>query len=390
MLTFKLAIRNLLGAGLRTWLNVLVLSLSYVVIIYMNGMLDGWNRQAKNDMIHWEAGYGQLWQKNYDPIDPFTLQNSFGPIPRELKGPVDEGQIAPVLITMASFYPEGRIQSILLKGIPENQKVIDLPTAKMTADSAEIPGLVGKRMAESNKIRIGDLITLRWRDRNGTFDAADVRISAIFNSNVPSIDGGQIWIPLNRMQEMLGAPGEATLLIRGKSEWPAFNREGWVTKDLKTLTADIDQIIKTKSISSGVMYLILLMLAMLAIFDTQVLTIFRRQREIGTQIALGMTRWQVVRLFTVEGAMHAVLAAGLAALYGIPFLASQAKNGIPMPQATDSMGLAIAEKIFPVYSIGLIIITIIVVLITSTIVSYIPARRISKMNPTEAIKGRIQ
>jgi len=390
MLTFKLAIRNLVGAGLRTWLNVFVLSLSYVVIIYLNGMLDGWNRQAKTDMVHWDTGQGQLWQKNYDPIDPFTLQNSFGPIPAELNNLVGEGQIAPVLVTMASIYPQGRIQSILLKGIPENQKVLDLPTASMIGDYADLPGIIGHRMAESNKIKVGDLITLRWRDRNGTFDAADVRITAIFNTNVPTVDGGQIWIPLSRLQNMIQAPKAATILIKGKTAWPAFNSEGWVTKDLKTLTADIDQVIKMKSISSSVMYLILLMLAMLAIFDTQVLSIFRRQREIGTEIALGMTRWQVVRLFTMEGAMHGVLAAILAAIYGIPFLASQAKLGIPMPKATDSMGMALAEKIFPVYSIGLIITTVIFVLITTLIVSYIPARRISRMNPTEAIKGRIQ
>ncbi|MFA6128535.1 MAG: FtsX-like permease family protein [Bacteroidales bacterium] len=390
MLTFKLALRNLLGAGLRTWLNVLVLSLAYVVIIYMNGMLDGWNRQAKTDMVHWSTGQGQLWQKDYDPIDPFTLQNSMGKIPVEFTGLVEEGRIAPVLVAMASFYPEGRIQSILLKGIPENQKVIDLPTYSMTGDTSEIPGIIGKRMAESNKIKVGDMVTLRWRDRNGTFDASDVRISAVFNTNVPMVDAGQIWIPLSRMQKMFGAPGEATILISDKPVWPKFTDENWVSKDVKTLTAEIDQVIKTKSIGSAVMYIILLLLAMLAIFDTQVLSIFRRQREIGTQIALGMTRWQVVRLFTIEGAMNAVLAAALAAVYGIPFLASQAKSGIPMPQATDSMGLAIAEKIFPVYSIGLIIITIVFVLITATIVSYIPARRIAKMNPTEAIKGRIQ
>lgn len=390
MLTFKLAFRNLVGAGLRTWLNVFVLSLSYVVIIYMNGMLDGWNRQAKTDMIHWNTGQGQLWQKNYDPIDPFTLQNSFGPIPAELGTLVGEGQVAPVLITMASFYPEGRIQSILLKGIPVNQKVIDLPTASMTGNPNEIPAIVGKRMAQSNKIKVGDLITLRWRDRNGTFDAADVRITAVFDTNVPTVDGGQIWIPLKQLQDMIQAPGEATILIRGKSEWPSVKSGEWIMKDLKYLTAEIDQIIKTKSFGSAVMYIILLLLAMLAIFDTQVLSIFRRQREIGTQIALGMTRWQVVRLFTIEGAMHAVLAAVVAAAYGIPFLASQAKSGIPMPAATDSMGLAIAEKIFPVYSIGLIIITVVFVLVTATIVSFIPARRISKMNPTEAIKGRIQ
>ena len=57
------------------------------------------------------------------------------------------------------------------------------------------------------------------------------------------------------------------------------------------------------------LWAILLMLAMLAVFDTQVLSIFRRQKEIGTYIALGMTRKQVVTLFTLEGAMHAVLAA---------------------------------------------------------------------------------
>jgi ABC-type lipoprotein release transport system permease subunit len=390
MLIFKLAIRNLIGAGLRTWLNVLVLSLAYVVIIYMNGMLDGWNLQAKSDMIHWATGHGQLWQKNYDPIDPFTLQNSFGPIPAEINPMVTDGRVAPVLIAMASFYPEGRIQSILLKGITENQQAIDIPTMSLKDGSIEIPGIIGKRMAESNKIKTGDLITLRWRDKGGTFDAADVRIKAIFNTNVPTVDAGQIWIPLSRMQSMLGVPGAATILIRGKSDWPAFTSGDWIVKDLKVLTADIDQIIKTKSISSAVLYLILLMLAMLAIFDTQVLSIFRRQREIGTQIALGMTRGQVVRLFTVEGAMNAVLAAGAAAVYGIPFLASQAKYGIPMPQATDSMGLAIAEKIFPVYSIGLVFATIAFVLITATIVSYIPSGRISRMNPTDAIKGKIK
>ena len=390
MLTFKLALRNLFGAGLRTWLNVFVLSLSYVVIIYMNGMLDGWNQQAKSDMVNWATGSGQYWQKTYDPLDPFTLQDSYSPIPDELKQMVSSGEIAPVLITMASFYPEGRIQSILLKGISANQQVIKLPTAALSSDQPEIPALVGKRMAETNKIKVGDLITVRWRDRDGAFDAVDMRIAEIFSCNVPTIDAGQIWVPLDRLQSMLKVPGEATLLIRGKAGIPFFSNDRWVEKDLKTLTADIDQVIKSKSMGTAVMYIILMLLAMLAIFDTQVLSIFRRQREIGTEIALGMTRWQVVRLFTAEGAMHAVLAAVLAALYGIPFLASQVKNGIPMPEGTDDMGFAVAERIFPVYSLGLVVFTILFVLITATIVSYIPARRIAKMNPTEAIKGRIQ
>ena len=220
MLTIKLAIRNLLGAGLRTWLNVFVLSLSYVVIVYINGMLDGWNIQAKSDMVHWQTGDGQYWHKNYDPLDPFTLSESFAPVPSTMTDLVRQGEIVPVLVSMASFYPEGRIQSILLKGIPGDQKVLDLPTNAFQAENNEIPALIGKRMAQANKISKGDLITVRWRDQNGTFDAADVRVVEIFNSNVPTIDAGQIWIPLERMQSMLNVPGQATLLVRGKTPWP--------------------------------------------------------------------------------------------------------------------------------------------------------------------------
>ena len=46
MLILQLALRNLLGAGLRTWLNVVALSFSFVVIVFLQGMYDGMNRQA--------------------------------------------------------------------------------------------------------------------------------------------------------------------------------------------------------------------------------------------------------------------------------------------------------------------------------------------------------
>jgi len=74
MLALKLAYRNLMGARLRTWLNVIVLSLSFVVIIWNKGILNGWDLQARHDTIDWQIGGGQYWQKNYDPFDLFRLR----------------------------------------------------------------------------------------------------------------------------------------------------------------------------------------------------------------------------------------------------------------------------------------------------------------------------
>ena len=69
MTAFKLALRNLIGAGLRTWLNVGVLALILNLIIWHYGLLDGWNHMAEKDMIAWEIGGGQVWNENYDPYD---------------------------------------------------------------------------------------------------------------------------------------------------------------------------------------------------------------------------------------------------------------------------------------------------------------------------------
>ena len=77
-LAFHLAYKNLMGAGLRTWLNAGVLSFAFIVIIFYNGLIDGWNEQAKIDAIHWEYGHGHLLNENYDPYDPFSIQDGYG------------------------------------------------------------------------------------------------------------------------------------------------------------------------------------------------------------------------------------------------------------------------------------------------------------------------
>jgi putative ABC transport system permease protein len=390
MLSIKLAYRNLVGAGLRTWLNVFVLSFVYIMIIWHYGIIDGWNIQARKDMQDWEVGNGQYWQQNYDPYDFFTLEESHAKIPEAFKKEIKEGNITPVLISQGSVYPEGRILSMLLKGIDPDQKVLALPTAEMNVELELIPVIIGKRMAKTCKLQEGDTTIIRWRDINGTFDAAEIKVVKVFNCNVPNVDGGQIWIPIKKLQQMMQSPDEATIFVIGDNFNIIDNVPDWKYKNQASLMTEMDEIIKMKKVGGSFLYLVLILLAMLAIFDTQVLSIFRRQKEIGTYIAMGMTRKQVVSLFTVEGAMHAILAVIVGAIYGVPFLLWQIKAGFSLPAGTDDMGLSIAEKIFPVYGIGLIAGTILLVLIITTVVSYMPARKISKMNPTDAIKGKIQ
>ena len=382
-LALKLAFKNIYGAGLRTVLNVIVLSFSFVIIIFLNGVMDGWNAQAKKDTIEWEYGYGQLRHKDYDPFDSYTILDSHAPIPE------DRPDLTPILIHQASIYPEGRMMNIVLKGIDADQQTLLLPTSSLSAKENQYPVIIGKRFAASSKLNLGDEVLLRWRDVNGTYDANTIYISAIFDSNVPTIDDGQIWMNINDLWQMTDQVNEATLLVLNETSTP-LESTLWNFYSQKELLSTIEEIIATKKISSSIMYILLLAIALLAIFDTQVLSIFRRQKEIGTYVALGMTRRKVVGLFTIEGSMYSILALFLASLYGTPFFIFIKKIGIPVAEADQEVGLAIAERIFPIYGFSLVVGTVIVVVLASTIVSFLPARKIAKINPVSALKGKLQ
>jgi len=390
MIAIKLAIKNLIGAGLRTILNVFILSVAFVVIIMQNGLIQGWNKQARHDAEKWEYARGQYRQLSYDPYDVFTLEEAHAAIPSELMEARNSGDVAPILITQATIYPEGRLKSVLLKGIDPGQKTLSLPTDKLAGPPEAIPAILGSRMAMSIKANVGDYLMVRWRDANGTFDATEVYIADIFSTTVPSMDLAQIWIPISNLQSMMGLEDEATLIAVKDDNLAGMELPDWKFMSLDELLTPMDEMIKGKSVGNAILSAILLALALLAIFDTQVLSIFRRQKEIGTFIAMGMTRRQVISIFTVEGTMHAISALVMGAIWGTPLLIWFKKTGMPMPEGVDQMGLPVTESIIPAYSIGLVMISVCVVTITTAIVSYMPARKIARMNPNDAIRGKIQ
>jgi len=395
MTLLRLALKNLLGAGLRTWLNVFVLSLSFVLIIFARGLLEGMNRQAEQAMVASEVGGGHFQHPAYDPYDPLTLVDAHGRVPAPLEDLAAAGKAAPVLVIQGTIYSEGRLFTVQVKGIDPGQGVINVPTAFLggaAAASGEIPALIGTRMAKTAGLGKGDAFTLQWRDARGTFDAREAVVVEVFSTSVQTVDSGQIWVPLALLREMTGLAGEATLVILAQGTaaptLSSSDAPAWIFRGPDYFLSDLRAMVASKTAGSTIVYTIFLLLAMLAIFDTQVLSIFHRRREIGTLMALGFTRGKVIGLFTLEGMLNSVLAALVAAVYGIPLLSWIARTGWALPGDTDSYGFALGERIFPAYGAGLVAGTTVLVLLVTTVVSFLPTRRIAKLKPTDALRGR--
>ena len=386
---FKIAIKNLLGARLRTFLNVLVTAFSFFLILFMSAMYDGMLEHAKQVTMDTEIAGGAYWHPEYDPLDPMVFEDAHSVLPEEVQSLVDQKKAFPVLVSQASIYPGGRIMPAIMKGIPPEQNIVNMPTEVLAGrDDIAIPVLIGKGMANDTKLNVGDSFTIRWLDVNRTYDADEGTVVHIMDTENFKLDMGHIWIPLEKAQTMLAMEEEATYVTYEKG-LPAVQDKGdWISRDINYLVQDMEAIIEADKPGAQIMYMILLALAAMGIFNAQVLSIFRRGKEIGTLMALGMSRQRVVGLFTLEGGLNAILAAMATLIFFGPVLWYFGVYGIPLPIDYTEMGMIVAKRLIPVYTMGLVVSTTILVSIIVLVVSYIPSRRIARMKPTDALRGK--
>ncbi|HDR04362.1 MAG TPA: ABC transporter permease [Candidatus Marinimicrobia bacterium] len=387
MINLKLAWRNIRGAGIRAILNSLVLSLVIVIIIWMQGLYDGMSEQMSRAMIDMELGGGQLWHPAYDPYNPMELPDAHQPLSDKLKKYVAEGKITPILVVQGTMYPHGRMQAIFFRGIDPSQDIIQVPSRHLdNGDGYSIPVIIGKRMAENSNLKEGETFTIQWRNAEGVYDAADAKVIHIMDTPVSTVDIGQVWMPLNQLQSMMALPDAATLII-SKADFE-FSGEiiGWDFKPLSFLLKEVEALVKSKQGGGMLMSIVLLFLALIAIFDTQLLAVFRRKREIGMLIAMGMTPRQVGRLFTLEGSLYGIIAIAMSAIYGIPLMIWTQVNGLYFGDMMDDFGMALGNTLYPIYTVSKTLAIVITIFLIVLFVSYYPARKIAKMNPTDALR----
>ena len=384
--------KNLLGAKLRTWLNVFVTAISFFMIIFISAMYDGMREHAMQVSIDTEIAGGAYWHPEYDPLDPMTFEDAHSVPPDAVRALVDQKKAIPVLVSQASIYPNGRIMPVIMKGINPEQNIVNMPTQMLANnDEITIPVLIGQGMANDAKLKVGDSFTIRWLDAERTYDADEGIVVHIMDTENFKLDMGHIWVPLEKAQAMLAMEGEATYVTYAEGLSIVENKGDWVPRDVKYLIRDMEALIKADEPNAAIMYIILLALAAMGIFNAQVLSIFRRGKEIGTLMALGMTRSRVVGLFTLEGGLNAFLAVIMTVILFGPVLWYFGAYGINLgiDYSEGQMGLIIAKRLIPVYSIGLLITTTIIVSIIVLIVSYMPSRRIARMKPTDALRGKV-
>jgi len=120
----------------------------------------------------------------------------------------------------------------------------------------------------------------------------------------------------------------------------------------------------------GVVAFIALVLAVLGLYSMMAYMVSRRTRELGVRLALGATRWQVIGLTSAHGIRITVLGLVIGAL-------AAAALGRVMESALFGVVASSAWQLLALMAL---------VASVSAVASYIPARRIARLDPTTALR----
>ncbi len=388
----KLAYRNIVGNGWRSLINIAILSIMCIGMLWMESMYHSWISLARTQQHEWEFASGMARVSSYDPFDVFSWDSAYAPYPQRVQTLIDQGKATPVLYSPAAIYPQGRMLAVVAKGIPASQTLLSLPSGILRDSASGYPAaIIGSAMAKTARLSKGDVFTLRVKDRYGAFNTLDLQVAEVLHIPVPSLDAGNVWMDIDALRELRQLPTCATIISFADAKEAATALPGYRYIDEQEYFRDLYAIMKNENAGKYVMYGLIIFLAMIAIFDTQALAVFKRRKEIGTLAALGMTRGSIIRLFTLEGILYAIGAIILSAVLGLPLFLYFGLHGWDIPSGYSEFGIAgFSDTIRFSYPLPMVLGVLAWVIGITTLVSWLPARRIARMKPTDALKGKVR
>ena len=386
-MNWDIANKNFYRQGLRAFLNVLVTALSIIALIFMLSLLNGFQAQATRNLVSTDVGGGHYRVPGLDILTPTEWEDFTMTVPQEL-GSLPKTDKAEVLVQQGQLYPNRRLFPVQLRGIEMDQSLLSLPLAGLKSYDDKprevIPAVVGVKMARKAHLKKGDTVVLKWRDKGGAVDARDVLIVDVGDIINPRVDDGVVWLRLDHLRVMTDRDNEVSWVAVREFLGPV---QGFEFHGIELLMSDLLALLRQDRINSKILWGILMVLVCTSVFNTQILNIFKRQKEIGTLMALGMEPERIVRIFTLEGVLAALWAMVLAVFLGVPFFIWFQGVGFDVSHLSEA-SFPIRETIYPDYQPREILVSVSIVLALIIAAAWAPVKKIIRLDPTLALRGR--
>lgn len=229
-------------------------------------------------------------------------------------------------------------------------------------------------------------------DRDGSLNGANVVVSGTLRQMMPG-DRKMGLLPLGLAQQVLRMPGRVTEYgvavhdVQRASQvrdelsrrlGPDFEVHTW-----EELMPFIRDMMRTQDFLLGLLSSIFLFVVLLGILNSMLMNVLERVREIGTMLAVGTRKRQVVAVFVWEGLFLGVAGGVVGALLGVAIVSYFSVRGIYINAPGTQYDSVIRPSVQAVH----LAFACVVSSVGSALAALGPAMRAAKLRPVEALRS---
>ena len=412
---FKIALRNISRHKRRTVLSAITIAAGLVVFIFMDSMLTGIDRMSIDNMITLSSGALKIQTIQYDkekntfPLD-YGINDLLPGLEAALLGDkrVLHATRRTQFLGQLSNYDET---------IPVVGTVVD-EAADTTVFGLKpyITGsyfgpdngreiLMGRQLAQDLGVGVGDNITLYALTKYDSRNADQFRIAGLLSTADPTINHSGIFITYTAANEFLdleNTVSEVDVSVNRNSNLAHFSRDvksvqTALQREFQTLRvntfldlgAGVLELTRAKRVAGIIFMGVILVIAVVGIFNTVFMSVYERIREIGVLRAHGLKPRDITAMFVLEGFITGIFGSMLGLIVGSLANVYLVVTGIPMEKMVGKIATAsygISGNIYGEWNLPAIGIAFCLGVFVATVAGIIPARRASKFQVTQALR----
>jgi putative ABC transport system permease protein len=264
------------------------------------------------------------------------------------------------------------------------------------------PVIVGRGVPERLGADLGDQFTLVVRTATRGTNAMTFRIAAVADFPVAMLNEGVFWAPLERIQRLARMPDQVgEILVKLDPSTGSAAATASVTDALRDALRDTQPDLEVRHFSDisttysfiemattmyNIIALFFFVLASTVIVNTTMMVIFERRREIGTLEAMGMHGRELLRMFLSEAVILGVLGAAAGLVLGVAVVLVLGRTGIDFGASMEGVDMEVSSVLRPVLNLRSTAVVFVFSVIVSSITSYFPTRRITRIEPVAALR----
>ncbi|MCC6917086.1 MAG: ABC transporter permease [Nitrosomonas sp.] len=403
----RLAFRNLTRQKRRSIIAIAVVIFSCTVIILASGFIEWIFWGMRESTIHSQLGHLQIVKPGYfesgraDPYGFLFPDNLTQDLSKKFTLGTSEPLIKAAVprLSFSGLVSHGDATlSFIGEGIDPQEQAHFGNALKISSGShlsADQPHhlIIGEGLARNLGVAVGDQVVLLVNTATRGINAVEMTVGGLFTTVTKSYDDSALRLPISTAQQLLRTQGAHSWVVLLNDTAQTDTVLAALRKQLSPDQFEIvpwyqladfynkTTVLFTKQVQA--IKLIIALIILLGISNTMTMNVMERTGEIGTAMALGTKKIDILRQFLCEGALIGGIGGMLGVLVGLLLAAVISSIGIPMPPPP---GMARGYTGEILVTPDMLLEALALAIVTTLIASLYPAWKASRMQIVDALR----